>query len=286
MPHSGLLSRDELAEYDDRGYLVLRGVFDRDEVAVLRNAATEIVRKEADASGMVVTESSTVVTEPGTKIFKSKFAVHKSDKIFGRLARDARLVERAKQLLDDDVYIHQSRLNFQPAFFGTGFQPHSDYETWASEDGMPLPRAFSAVIMLERNMPQNGALMVVPGSHKQFIACPGATPDANWEQSLLYQKVGSPRPPQIEKVVRACGNDIVYCSGEPGDVVLFDCNLLHLSHNNISPWSRVNGFFVYNAVSNRLGPPLHAPKPRPEHVATRDPEWTQPIRPESGRIVG
>jgi ectoine hydroxylase len=256
------------------------------------------MRRETDASGRVVNETSTVVTEPGSQMFKSKFAVHKSEPAFHRLSRDARLVRRAMEVLASDVYVHQSRLNFQPAFIGTGFTPHSAFETWAAEDGLRLPRALSAVVLLDQNIPHNGSLMVVPGSHKYYIACAGHTPQNNWESSLLRQKVGSPAPDLVTEVVNrtsgkrmgdkgrvGAGGEILYCTGQPGDVIFFDCNLLHMSHNNISPWSRTNAFFVFNSVENAPSEPFHAPTPRPEHIATRDPAWTNPIRPIDDRIA-
>src|SRR3546814_3200003 len=57
-----------------------------------------------------------------------------------RLAADERLAGVARFLLDDTVYIHQSRLNYKPGFQGKEFYWHSDFETWHVEDGMPRMR--------------------------------------------------------------------------------------------------------------------------------------------------
>lgn len=54
-----------------------------------------------------------------------------------------------------------------------------------------------------------------------------------------------------------------------GSVVFFDCNTMHGSAGNISPWARSNVFMVYNSVENVLGEPKYGLKPRPEHIATR-----------------
>lgn len=64
-----------------------------------------------------------------------------------------------------DVYIHQSRINDKFGFKGSGFNWHSDLETWHSEDGMPRMRALSASLMLTDNNEFNGPLMLIPGSH-------------------------------------------------------------------------------------------------------------------------
>ena len=65
-------------------------------------------------------------------------------------------------------------------------------------------------------------------------------------------------------------------------MILFDCNLMHGSNGNITPFPRANAFLVYNAVSNRLEEPFGAPKPRPWFLAHRgDPK---PLRSEQGRL--
>jgi ectoine hydroxylase len=51
--------------------------------------------------------------------------------------------------------------------------------------------------------------------------------------------------------------------------VPFDCNTMHGSNGNITPYPRGNAFFVYNSVENTLQQPFRGLKPRPEHIATR-----------------
>ena len=145
-----------------------------------------------------------------------------------------------------------------------------------SEDGMPRPRAFSCVVYLEDAMPQNGALMIIPGSHVTFISCAGATPEEHWTASLRKQVYGTPSQENVSALADKHG--IVHCSGPAGSLLMFDCNLLHGSHSNISPWGRTSLFLVYNSVENVIGDPIYTTKPRPEHIATRDPAWLKPIQ--------
>jgi ectoine hydroxylase len=60
-------------------------------------------------------------------------------------------------------------------------------------------------------------------------------------------------------------------------VILFDCNMMHGSNGNITPFPRANAFFVYNAVANRLQAPFGAATPRPRFIAARDVEEVRPI---------
>ncbi|KAG0905922.1 hypothetical protein G6F65_023316 [Rhizopus arrhizus] len=58
-------------------------------------------------------------------------------------------------------------------------------------------------------------------------------------------------------------------TAKAGSVVFFDCNTMHGSNSNISPWPRANVFMVYNSMENTLNPPKYGLTPRPEHIATR-----------------
>ena len=71
-----------------------------------------------------------------------------------------------------------------------------------------------------------------------------------------------------------------------GSVVFFDCNAMHGSNSNISPYPRSNVFFVYNSVENTLNSPKYGLTPRPEHVATRE-DFTaiRPVEPDYLRDV-
>ncbi|HAW29150.1 MAG TPA: ectoine hydroxylase, partial [Planctomycetaceae bacterium] len=50
----------------------------------------------------------------------------------------------------------------------------------------------------------------------------------------------------------------------------FDCNTMHGSNGNITPYPRSNLFFVYNSIWNQLANPFCNQKPRPEFIASRE----------------
>ena len=51
---------------------------------------------------------------------------------------------------------------------------------------------------------------------------------------------------------------------------MFDCNIMHGSGNNITPFPRSNIFTVSNSVANTLVMPYSAPSKRPNFVASRN----------------
>ena len=193
---------------------------------------------------------------------------HRTNDAFRRLAKDPRLVDVARQLLGSEVYVHQSRINFKPAFDGKQFFWHSDFETWHVEDGLPRMRAVSVSLSLTDNNEFNGPLMVVPGSHRKYVRCVGATPENHFEQSLKNQEYGVPARDAMQQLVEAGG--ITAPKGPPGSALFFECNLMHGSGVNLSPFPRTNVFLVYNSVENAVTEPFGEMPPRPEFLAERD----------------
>lgn len=254
---------DELVNfYDENGYLVFENFFSADEVAAFRSEMGAL------RSSSAIRDHDWSITEPGSGDIRSIFKIHELSPTFGALAADPRLVALAEFLLDDRVYVHQSRLNYKPGFRGKEFYWHSDFETWHVEDGMPRMRAFSISITLSENNEFNGPLMLIPGSHRNFVACVGETPDDHYKQSLKKQEYGVPDDDSLRFLVNKGG--IVAPKGPPGTLILFDCNIMHGSNGNITPYDRSNLFLVYNSLENRLQEPYGAARPRPEFIAARE----------------
>jgi ectoine hydroxylase len=252
------LSRD----YERNGYMVLPEVFGDDEVRCFQQEALRL------CSDPLLSRRDEAIIEPDSGAVRSIFNVQQFSTIFRKLAHDARLVGRVRYLLGDDVYLHQARLNYKPGFEGKEFYWHSDFETWHVEDGMPSMRAVSVSIALADNLACNGPVMVIPGSHLHYVSCGGRTPENNYEESLRRQQYGVPSRDSLEQL--AANREIEVITGRAGSVLVFDCNTMHGSAGNISPYARTNLFFVYNAVSNRLKQPYSGQKPRPEYIARRE----------------
>ncbi len=255
------IARAQAQQFDRDGYLVLDNLFTEEEVAALQTTAAKLL---ADPSAL---EDETVVTEPGSREVRSIFMIHRQSAMMARLAADERLAGIARFLLGDNVYIHQSRLNYKPGLVGKEFYWHSDFETWHVEDGMPQMRALSMSLLLAPNTEHNGPLMIIPGSHRKYLTCVGETPDNHYKSSLKKQQYGVPDDDSLAGL--AAEHGIVAPTGDAGTVVIFDCNAMHGSNGNITPFPRANAFIVYNAVSNRLISPYGAKNPRPEFIASR-----------------
>lgn len=256
------LTADQLDSYARNGFIVLKNLFSEAETAVF----AEEMHRMAQAPSMG--DRAEIIREPQSGTVRSIFMVHSLDDLFGRLTADRRVLDVARQIIGGDVYIHQSRVNLKPGFEGKEFYWHSDFETWHVEDGMPRMRAVSCSISLTENNEFNGPLMLMPGSHLFYLSCEGETPEEHYKHSLRRQEYGTPTHEQLRMLADKGG--IQSAKGPAGSAVFFDCNIMHGSNGNITPYPRSNVFFVYNSVENRLCDPFSGQKPRPEFIATRD----------------
>ncbi|MFT4520489.1 MAG: ectoine hydroxylase [Halioglobus sp.] len=250
-----------IERYRKQGFMIFDQLFSANEVVAWQEEL-DCLRHDEQMKNRDET-----ISEPGSREVRSIFAVHKLSRLIDRLSRDSRLLRLAEYLLNDRVYLHQSRLNYKSGFRGKEFYWHSDFETWHVEDGMPAMRALSMSITLTDNYSTNGPLLLIPGSHKEYAACEGETPEEHFKSSLKQQCYGVPDDANIKRLVEQ--NGIVEFIGKPGSVCLFDCNILHGSNSNISPHPRSNIFFVYNAIGNRVVEPFSGQPPRPEYICTR-----------------
>ncbi len=266
---SGPLAAHELDDYEENGYLFFPGFFTADQLADQVDELHRLRQRDdmKDRDG--------VVTEPRSSEIRSIFGVHANNALLSRLCRDPKIIGIARQLLGGDVYIHHSRVNYKPGIHGREFYWHSDFETWHAEDGIPRMRAVSCTISLTPNHEFNGPLMVVPGSHRWFVPCLGETPAGHYRESLKHQFIGVPEPDTLSRLVHEGG--IRTLTGPVGSVIFFECNVMHGSNSNITPYPRSNVFLVFNSVENTPGEPFAARERRPEWIANR--RNHAPVRP-------
>ncbi|MFE0687819.1 ectoine hydroxylase [Streptomyces sp. JH002] len=259
---AGPVGAQQLAGLERDGFLAVDQLITADEVAVYR---AELDRLIADPD---IRANERSIIEPQSQEIRSVFEVHKLSQVFADLVRDPRVVGMARQILGSEVYVHQSRINVKPGFGASGFYWHSDFETWHAEDGLPRMRTISVSIALTENYDTNGGLMIMPGSHRTFLGCAGETPRDNYKKSLQMQDAGTPSDEALTRFAQEHG--IKLFTGAAGSATWFDCNCMHGSGDNITPYPRSNVFIVFNSVENTAVEPFAAPVPRPDYIGARD----------------
>ena len=240
------LTSEQIAAFDEQGYVFFPNCFSEEEVAVLRSEADDILHSDREE-----------VWREKTGAPRTAFAAHTYNEAFRLMAHHPRLVEPLVQLFGEGVYVHQFKINAKAAFEGDVWQWHQDYGTWARDDGMPEPRAMNIAVFLDEVMPINGPLMIIPKSHKHGTLAAG------------HDKLTTSYPLWTldkETVTRlAAEGGIVAPTGKPGSVLMFHGNLVHASPPNITPYPRKIVYLTLCAVSNHI-----TRFTRPEWIAHRD----------------
>ncbi|WP_438764793.1 phytanoyl-CoA dioxygenase family protein [Kushneria sp. TE3] len=258
-PEDGPLTREQRETFRQKGFVFIPNFLDDAELAEYQHELEALLERDD------YRDRDFTITEPSSNDIRSIFAMHFLSAKFGELAQSPKLVKSVEQLIGEDVYVMQGRINYKPGFEGKGFDWHSDFETWHAEDGMPRMNAISASIVLTDNHEFNGPLMLIPGSHEKFVPCIGETPEDNYKSSLKKQEAGVPGREALAELVAEHG--IEAPKGRAGGLLLFDCNTLHGSNANMSPDARSNIFFVYNRRDNALNTPFAARGQRPDFLA-------------------
>ena len=261
---NGPLNAEQLEQFDRDGFLLLPGFYTNQQVSLCHQELDRLRDSEQ------IRQRPEAIVEPDGSALRSLFAVHRPEisTRFSQVAADKRILEMVMQVLGSEVYIHQSRVNLKPGFAGKEFFWHSDFETWHVEDGLPRMRTVSCSLLLDDNHEFNAPLMLLPGSHRQYVTCVGQAPENHYQSSLKQQKYGVPDPESLTQLVQEYG--ITQAAGPAGSLLLFDCNTMHGSNGNITPYPRSNLFFVYNSIWNQLANPFCNQKPRPEFIASRE----------------
>ncbi len=148
------------APFAEQGFVVRPHLFAFDEIAWVRDEARVVALRRGQA-GRAPADAAWAGEAPAGTIY----GAHLRESTFRKLASHPRLIAVARDLLGDDVYIHQSRLVTRLAEVPTDIAWRKDFATWAEADGMEAPRALTAVIVLGEAAPQSPILHVTPGSH-------------------------------------------------------------------------------------------------------------------------
>ena len=246
------LTRQQLEQFDRDGYLFFPGQFSADETRVLTDAVPELYARREVYN----------VREKGSDAVRTNFAAHLTSAPFARLARHPRMVQPVMDLLGEELYMHQFKINGKMAFEGDVWQWHQDYGTWLNDDLMPTERAMNVAIFLDDVNEFNGPLMFIPGSHKKGVL------EAQHDTRTTSYPLWTVDDALIRQLVERAGGKhggIVSPKGPAGSMILFHSCLVHASGSNLSPWNRVAVYLSLCAVSNHI-----RRFKRPEYIAHRD----------------
>ena len=241
------LNQQQLEDFERDGYLFFPSLFNADEVKTLIDEVPLLYSQQRPEN----------VREKGSDAVRTNFAAHMYSAPFARLGRHPRMIDPVRQILGEELYMHQFKINGKMAFDGDVWQWHQDYGTWKNDDQMPEARAMNIAIFLDEVNEFNGPLMFIPGSHKLGVI------DAKHDLATTSYPLWTIDNDSIGKLVGRGG--IISPKGPAGSMILFHSCLVHASTSNLSPWNRVSVYLSLCAVSNHI-----RRFKRPAYIAHRD----------------
>ena len=221
-----LLSEAQRADYERDGFVVIRQLFDAEEIGLMREAIEtdpqlrESLYDRHDASG---------------KATRMATWNHPGDSVYGLAARTHRVVDTMEDMLGGEVYHYHSKLTAKEPKVGGAWEWHQDYGYWY-HNGCMFPCMASVMVALDKTTRENGCLQVLRGSHLAGRVDHGVLPG---------EQVGAD-PRRVEEMLKTL--ELVYAELDPGDGLFFHANVMHRSDQNRSDHRRWTVLFCYNAA--------------------------------------
>ena len=236
----GPLKDRELGQYIHEGYTLVKGMFDAEEVGLLRRAAKE--DKALDEHSYAKADGE------GGEVRLSLWN-HPGEGIYGMFARCRPIVDSAERILGGEVYHYHSKMIMKEPRVGGAWTWHQDYGYWY-QNGVLFPLLTSAFVAVDAATRENGCLQVIRGSHEL----------GRIDHVLTGEQAGADRG-RVDEILKRM--ELVYVEMDPGDVLFFHSNLLHRSDRNRSANPRWSMICCYNAARNDPYRVSHHPRYTP-----------------------
>lgn len=236
------LSDLELEQFRRDGYLVFRNMV----TPLARELMISVVREQLRAAAPPVEYEADVgypgapasLDAPGGRTVRRLRDAYHRHECFRVWAEDRRVVTRMRQIFGEAPRLalaHHNCVMTKHPHYGTATGWHRDIRYWS----FARNDLVTVWLALGRETAANGALHVIPGSHRLDIArsqldeLDFLRPDAPENQALFAQGV----PVELE----------------PGDVLFFHSGLFHAASRNDSDTVKMSVAFAYRGESNLPG---------------------------------
>lgn len=217
---SEVLSPEQVSFYEENGYLILKNQI---PAAWIEKIRAEIVQFEEEAAGMTVSndrldlEDTHKPTAPRLRRIKLP---HTISEVVRELMRSDHVLAPARDLIGPDLRLHTTKLNMKSAGYGAAVEWHQDYAFYPHTNDDIL----AIGVLIDDMAPENGPLMVFPGSHKGPVYDHHA--DGVFAGAMLPEANGLDT------------NDAVQLTGPAGSISIHHGRIVHGSALNTSSHPR------------------------------------------------
>jgi len=235
-----MLSQNQREQYAEQGAIVVEGLLDEPTRQRMAAVLAELVER----SRAVGTHDSVYDLEPGHSSAEPRVrrikAPHKVHPVFAEFMRSPRLLAVLRDLLGPGVRLHGSKLNLKAPHFGSPVEWHQDWPFYPHTNDDLL----AVGVMLDDTTVENGALYVLPGTHK------GPTwdhhgPDGRFCGAMDFEASGL----KFE--------DAIPCVGPAGSCSFHHVRAVHGSAQNLS--NRPRGLLLYEMAAADAFPLMGIP---------------------------
>ncbi|MFC5404043.1 phytanoyl-CoA dioxygenase family protein [Cohnella soli] len=231
-----MITREQAEFYRENGYLLVEGVFNREEVEEMR-AATEAIIERAALSKFdhnAAWQGEYLPPEQLKKlVLKGFHDVHYHDAAFTRALCHPRMASILKMLIGPNVQVHHSKMLVKPPENGAAFPMHQDHPYFPHERHTMM----AASIHMDDADLENGCLQVIPGSHKDGPIPHVGSHYLNHKEFPI--SMGTP------------------CPAKAGDVLFFNYLTIHGSDVNRSTRPRRNVLVQYRDPEDMPSADVH-----------------------------
>jgi ectoine hydroxylase-related dioxygenase (phytanoyl-CoA dioxygenase family) len=224
-----MIKPEDVDFYNENGYLLVKGVYSREEVEEMREAVDKIIQRAARSKldrNHAWGGDYLPPEELKKLVLKGFHDVHYHDSAFMRAVIHPNMTAILSRLIGPNVLLHHTKMLVKPPENGAAFPMHQDHPYFPHQNHTML----AASVHLDAADPENGCLRVIPGSHKQ-----GPLPHVGryyLDHREYPIRMGTP------------------CPAEPGDVLFFNYLTIHGSERNASDRIRRNVLFQYREASD------------------------------------
>ncbi len=224
------LTAEQKAAYDRDGYLVVHDVVDAPTLARLRMLIADF----RERSRLVSRSDATFDVGPGhsaetpkLRRLKNPVAQHAE---FDVLMRSDAIVDTVAPLMGGTARFDHSKLNFKPAGGSAKIDWHQDWAFYPHTNDDLL----AVGVMIEDCTPENGPLMVIPGSHR------GPVYDHHINDLFVGGIPEAALSGELDKAVSL--------TAPAGSISIHHVRTLHASSDNVSGRERPLLLYAYSAV--------------------------------------
>lgn len=225
------LTSEQIQQYNQNGYLIVRGFLNTEEVAKLYYVAIE---------DSAISKHAINVNDSSGKRSKLSLWYKPGDDVYGLLTRSQQLVDSVDLLLDgaeSGVSHYHSKLMQKEPRVGGAWEWHQDYGYWYKNEFLLPDQMMSVMVAITDANQENGCLQVIKGSHKM----------GRVEHGFAGEQVGASQR-YVDLALKTMEH--VFVELKAGDVLFFHSNILHRSEANLSDKPRWSMISCYNRQSN------------------------------------